>query len=50
MIEILLSQGLCKTSEPVHHQLLVFEAFEAGLLATWETPAELVCVPRLVAI
>jgi hypothetical protein len=27
------------------HQLRTFEAFERGLLATWETPEELVCVP-----
>jgi hypothetical protein len=49
-IEILLSQGLSETSKLVHHELMVFEAFEAGLLATWETPAELACVPRLAAI
>jgi hypothetical protein len=28
-----------------YHQLKVFEACEHGLLATWETPEELVCVP-----
>jgi hypothetical protein len=28
------------------HQLIVFEAFEHGLLATWETPGALVCVQR----
>jgi hypothetical protein len=26
------------------HQLFVFGAFEHGLLATWETPGELVCL------
>ena len=26
----------------ISHQLMVFEAFEHGLLATWETPEELV--------
>ena len=29
-------------------QLAAFEAWEAGLLATWETSSELVCVPRVV--
>ena len=28
------------------HQLRAFEAFEYGLLATWETPDALVCVQR----
>jgi hypothetical protein len=27
-------------------QLVVFEAFEHGLLASWETPDALVCVQR----
>ena len=26
------------------HRLRAFEAFERGLLATWETPEELVCL------
>jgi hypothetical protein len=42
--------GSLQDLRALHHQFVVFEAFEAGLLATWETPAELVCVPRLVAI
>ena len=45
-VEVLLSQGLSEASEPVHHQLRVIEAYQHGLLATWETPDELVCVPR----
>jgi hypothetical protein len=45
-IEVLLSHGLSETSEPIHHQFLIVEAYRHGLLATWETPAELVCVPR----
>jgi hypothetical protein len=48
-VEVLLSQGLSETSEPVHHQLGIIEAYQHGLLATWETPAELVCVPRSAA-
>jgi hypothetical protein len=28
------------------HQLMVFEAFEHGLPASWETPGALVCVQR----
>jgi hypothetical protein len=44
-IEDLLLAGHAESSEPIYHQLLVFEAFEHGLLATWETPEELVCLP-----
>jgi hypothetical protein len=44
-VEDLLSAGYSETSEAIHHRLLAFEAFEHGLLATWETPDELVCVP-----
>jgi hypothetical protein len=45
-VEVLLSQGLSEASEPVHHQSGIIEAYQHGLLATWETPDELVCVPR----
>ena len=48
-VEVLLSQGLSETSEPIHHQLEIIQAYQHGLLATWETPAELVCVPRSAA-
>jgi hypothetical protein len=48
-VEVLLSRGLPETSEPVHHQLEIIEAYQHGLLATWETPAELICVPRFAA-
>jgi hypothetical protein len=44
-IELLLSAGFAEYDEPVYHQLRVFEAFELGLLATWETLDALVCVP-----
>ncbi len=47
-LENLLSAGHAEASEAIHHQLLVFEAFESGLLATWETPGEIVCVPMIV--
>jgi hypothetical protein len=43
-IEGLLSVGHAKGSMEICHQLRVFEAFERGLVATWETPAELVCL------
>jgi hypothetical protein len=48
-VEVLLSQGLSEASEPVHHQLEIIQAYQHGLLATWETPDEMVCVPRSVA-
>jgi hypothetical protein len=37
-IELFLSAGLAEHDGPVYHQLRVFEAYELGLLATWETP------------
>ncbi|WP_426530478.1 hypothetical protein [Bradyrhizobium sp. McL0615] len=43
-IELLLSSGASK--ESIHHQLRVFEAYELGLLATWETPGAIVCVAK----
>jgi hypothetical protein len=42
--EDLLLAGHAESSEPIYHQLMVFDAFEHGLLATWETPEELVCL------
>ena len=44
-VELLLSSGV--SEEAIHHQLRVFEAYELGLLATWETPAAIICVPRV---
>ena len=44
-VEDLLSAGHAESSMEIRHQLMVFEAFEHGLLVTWETPDELVCVP-----
>jgi hypothetical protein len=47
-VELFLSSGAPK--ESIHHQLEVFEAYELGLLATWETPGEVLCVPRTLAV
>jgi hypothetical protein len=38
-IELFLSSGSSEHDELIHHQLRVFEAYELGLLATWETPS-----------
>ena len=48
-VELFLSSGFSEHDEPIHHQLRVFEAYELGLLATWETPTAVVCVPRSTA-
>jgi hypothetical protein len=47
-VELLLSAGASEGSVVIDHQLRVFETHELGLLATWETPAELLCIPRFV--
>jgi hypothetical protein len=47
-VELLLSTGASEGSVAIDHQLSAFESHERGLLATWETPAELVCVPRYI--
>jgi hypothetical protein len=47
-VELLMVTGASEGSAPIHHQLRVFETFECGLFATWETPAELICVPRYI--
>jgi hypothetical protein len=44
-VELLLSVGGSESSVVVHHQLRVFESYELGLLATWETADALICVP-----
>jgi hypothetical protein len=46
-VELILSTGASEGSVAIDHQLRVFEAHEHGLLATWETPAALICVPRI---
>ena len=45
-VDDLISAGYAEDSIEIYHQLVVFEAFEHGLLATWETPDALVCVQR----
>jgi hypothetical protein len=45
--ELLLSAGASEDSVAIDHQLKVFESHKQGLLATWETTAELICVQRL---
>jgi hypothetical protein len=46
-VELLLSSRASETSVAIDNQLMTFEAHEHGLLATWETPGALICVPRL---
>jgi len=47
-VELLLGAGASEASVTIDHQLKAFESYEHGLLATWETPAELICVPRYI--
>jgi hypothetical protein len=49
-VELFLSSGFPERDEPVRHQLRVFEVYELGLLATWETPTAIICVPRPLAV
>ncbi len=49
-IEFALQAGEVEDCQLINHQLRVFEAHEAGLLATWETPTEMACVPRPVVV
>jgi hypothetical protein len=46
-VESLLASGFSERSMPIYHQLLVFEAYEQGLLATWETSDAMVCSLRI---
>jgi hypothetical protein len=48
-IQLLVSSGFSERDERAYHQLRVFETFELGLLATWETPDALICVSRPIA-
>ena len=43
-VELLLSTGASEGAMAIDHQLKVFESYEHGLLATWETPDALICV------
>jgi hypothetical protein len=47
-VEDLLSAGHTESSMAIYHQLKVFEACEYDLLATWETPDALICVPGFI--
>ena len=49
-VELFLSSGFAERDEPVQHEMRVFEAYELGLLATWETPTAIICVPRPIAV
>jgi len=44
-VEALLSMGESDRSVAIDHQLKVFETYENGLMATWETPNAFICVP-----
>jgi hypothetical protein len=46
-VEVLLCSGASANSDAVHYRLSTFEAYEKGLLATWEMPGEIICVPRI---
>jgi hypothetical protein len=46
-IEALLASGEQPGSDAVLGRLRTFEAYELGLLATWESPTEIICVLRL---
>ena len=43
-VELLLA--LNAQPESISHQLKVFQAHEQGLMATWETGDQIICVPR----
>jgi len=45
-VELHLSGGVSVGSSAIDNQLKIFEAYERGLLATWETWDSLICVPR----
>jgi hypothetical protein len=45
-IDFLLTSGIPEDDELVRHHLRAFRAYELGLLATWETPEAVLCVPR----
>jgi hypothetical protein len=44
-VELLLRSGASESSVAIDNQLEVSRAYELGLLATLETPDELICVP-----
>ncbi len=46
-IELLLSTGASEGSVPIDNQLKIFESYEHGLLASWETPDALICAVQI---
>jgi hypothetical protein len=46
-VELLLSSGVSESSVAIDNQLKIFESYECGLTATWETPDELICASKL---
>jgi hypothetical protein len=46
-VEALLGIGESEHSVAIDNQMKVFESYEHGLTATWETPDALICVPRI---
>jgi hypothetical protein len=46
-VDLLLSTGTSEGSVAIDHQFKIFESYEHGLLATWETTDALICVPRI---
>jgi hypothetical protein len=46
-VEALLSRGVPEQSVAIDNQLMALESYEHGLMATWETPVALICVPRI---
>jgi len=49
-IEFALQAGAAEDCQLIDHQLRVFEAHEAGLIATWETSDEMICAPLRIAV
>jgi hypothetical protein len=46
-VEVLLGMIESERSVAIDSQLIAFETYEHGLMATWETPDALICVPRI---
>jgi hypothetical protein len=46
-VELLLRSGASEGSVAIDNQLKVFESYECGLLATWETTDAVICVQRV---
>jgi hypothetical protein len=46
-VELRMGSGSSQDAAAIYNQLSIFESHESGLLATWETPDALICVPEL---